>query len=118
MNYLMMSNDELTDLRRRARRGWIMFGVGVLLLVGASFVSGYHVGKQRTYEQAAEAIDLMYTEQKSIYAHASQVQKSAEVERQVVIDAAHAVRQREEFISYNQENACPDLQKAMAKRGR
>lgn len=116
MNYLMMQKDEIELLRRKAKRGWIAFGIGMLLLLGAAFYGGYYTGERRTYEQASQAFDLMLDEQRTLNDHILRTQQSAMVEREIVIEAAKQIRERDEVVRYNQENQCPDFTKAMARR--
>lgn len=112
----MMSKEELEVLRLRARRGWIALGVGGAALLASCFCLGYHTGKQRTYEQAREAYDMLLTDQKQLYAHISTTKNETLVERRMLLDAAKSIKQRDEIVLYNQENVCPDLQRATASR--
>jgi len=112
LNYVMLSTAELEILRRRARRGWVCFGLGLVMCSAGVF----HLGRQTGYDAGIQRVEKVAKEQHELGEGLTKAWESHQAETNLVIGAAKTIRERDEMVRYNQENMCPDLQKAWAKR--
>ena len=112
MNYLVLSQKEIDELRRRARRGWVLFGIGCLLSLSSMYAFGYKTGRER----ALEEVRVVAAQQADTTRYFEKAWRDQRNGIDVITSAAETIRQRDELVRYNQENTCPDLQKATASR--
>lgn len=114
MNYLMMSKEELEVLRRRARRGWVALAIGGIMLVSSAYVAGYKTGRER----ALVEVRVVQQQQEDTVRHLESAWRDQRNGIGVITSAAETIRQRDDIVRYNQENVCPDFQKATASAPR
>lgn len=114
MNYLMMQKSELEDLRRRAKRGWIMFAVGALTLV----VSAFNVGRYSGHRDSAAKLEALQIQQVMQTHYLESVWTEQRAEREMLKSAAEAIKDRDGLVGYNEEHWCPRTPQAAAAAAR
>lgn len=107
-----MQKEELEALRKRARRGWVALAVGVGFALFGSFQVGRYVG----HRDAAENLRWLAFEQQESTRMLAKAWADQRNGINLVQAAAARIREHDEQVNYNQENQCPDFQKATASR--